>query len=54
MDILCLGSLSVSEPSVRKNTVTSKITLRHLNGKTASFDLKIRYEETADEKYLDI
>jgi hypothetical protein len=54
MDILCLESITVSEPTVRKNTVTSKITLRHLDGKKASFDLKVRYEGPADEKYMEI
>jgi hypothetical protein len=52
MDILCLESFSVSEPVVQKNTVTSKITLHHLDGKTASFELKIKYQELADEKHL--
>lgn len=52
MNILCLESLSVSEPVVRKSTVTSKITLHHLDGKTASFELKIKYQEPADEKHL--
>src|SRR4030042_5217325 len=54
MDILCLESLSVSEPAVLRNTVTSTITLGHLDGSKTSFDLKIRYEEKADEKYLNI
>jgi hypothetical protein len=54
MDILCLDFLAVSEPSVRRNTVTSTITLGYLDGHKTSFELKIRYEGKADEKYLEI
>jgi len=53
MDILCLDFLAVSEPSVRRNSVTSTITLKHLDGRETTFELKIRYQEKADEKHLE-
>ncbi len=53
MDILCLDFLAVSEPAVRRNSVTSTITLKQLDGNETTFELKIRYQEKADEKHLE-
>ncbi|MDO9537852.1 MAG: metal-binding protein [Thermoplasmata archaeon] len=39
---------------VRKNAVTSRITLEHLDGRSEAFDLEIRYETPAHGKYLEI
>ncbi|MDD4308522.1 MAG: hypothetical protein PHU53_06925 [Thermoplasmata archaeon] len=52
LDILCLDSISVSDPILRGNSVSSRITLTHPGGNRAEFELKIRYESKADERHL--
>ncbi|MFO7618202.1 MAG: hypothetical protein R6W91_00850 [Thermoplasmata archaeon] len=52
MDLLCLRSISVSEPVLEGNAVSSNVTLEHLDGRKAAFNLQVKYEVPASERHL--
>ena len=52
MDLLCLRSITLSEPMLDGSSVSSDITLAHLDGRLEKFNLQVRYEVPAREKHL--
>ncbi|MBA3044859.1 MAG: hypothetical protein KKH41_03055 [Candidatus Thermoplasmatota archaeon] len=52
MDLFCLKSITVSEPVLDGNSVTSEIILEHPDGRRESFALVIRYDAATGEKHL--
>lgn len=44
--------MTLSEPRIEGNTVSSRVELTHPDGHKASFELKVRYETLADERHL--
>ncbi|MDD5778014.1 MAG: hypothetical protein PHU95_01000 [Candidatus Thermoplasmatota archaeon] len=52
MNLLCLESLGLSEPSLRGPSVACEVEVRTVDGRKASFPLRLRYEEEIDRRHL--
>jgi hypothetical protein len=48
--LVCLSSISLSEPRIKGKTVTADITIQHRNGDTATFPLMVNYENNMVRK----
>jgi hypothetical protein len=50
--MVCLSSISLQEPTIKKNTVSSEVNLLDVNGKKNRFEFVNKYEQPLHENHL--
>ena len=50
--MLCLSSISLDEPTIKKNTVRTEVIVHDVNGKKNRFEFVNKYEQQLQENHL--